>query len=240
MSLRFDSYVRSPRQAHPRRNRTQVDRHVGLCGHLFVRSCGHAGPGLRGGHSPAHGQRFAAHGPRVQLHAHRHRRPLLAHAREVRLLSHGMGRQRPPHRAPRAELLRRVVRPVGAVRRRFPAAVPRRPAEGPQGGPGVATELHRTVRGTHRSGRESVRGPLPPAWSLRGLVAALRDHRRAVTTRITARFPPQPLPGRGLHAGGTDTVGRRLQDGRRAGRARGPRASRCVPHTHVPQVRRFG
>ena len=60
---------------------------------------------------------LAARRPRVLLHAHRRRRPVPAHARPRGLLPDGLGRQRPAHRAPRAELLRRALRPVAAVRR---------------------------------------------------------------------------------------------------------------------------
>ncbi len=49
----------------------------------------------------------AARRPRVQLHPHRHHRPLPADARQAGLLPDGLGRQRPAHRAPGRELLRR-------------------------------------------------------------------------------------------------------------------------------------
>ena len=67
-------------------------------------------------HAAAHRQRLAARRPRLLLHPHRRRRAVPAHARPRSVLSDGVGRQRPAHRAPGAELLRRAVRSVAAVR----------------------------------------------------------------------------------------------------------------------------
>ena len=50
------------------------------------------------------------------LHPHRRHRPVPADARPRGVLSDGLGRQRTAHRAPSAELLRRPVRSVAAVR----------------------------------------------------------------------------------------------------------------------------
>ena len=61
-------------------------------------------------------QRLAAHRARLHLHAHRPRRPLPADARQAGLLPDGLGRQRAADRAPGAELLRRALRPVAALR----------------------------------------------------------------------------------------------------------------------------
>ena len=101
---------------------------MGGRGHLRVRPHGHARAGVLGRHPAADGVGLAARRARVQLHPHRHRRPLPAHARQARLLPDGLGRQRPAHRAPRPELLRRAVRAEPAVRpglhraRRSPAS----------------------------------------------------------------------------------------------------------------------
>ena len=65
---------------------------------------------------------LAARRPRLLLHAHRPDRPLPADARQGGLLPDGLGRQRPADRAPGAELLRRALRPVAALRRRLHAA----------------------------------------------------------------------------------------------------------------------
>ena len=72
--------------------------------------------GLLHRHAAADGERLAARRARVLLHAHRHRRPLPADARPGGLLPDGLGRQRPADRAPGAELLRRALRPVAALR----------------------------------------------------------------------------------------------------------------------------
>ena len=74
------------------------------------------GAGLRHRHPAAHGVGLPAHRPHVLLHPHRRRRPLPAHAGLRGLLPDGVGRQRPPHRAPGAELLRRPLRPEPALR----------------------------------------------------------------------------------------------------------------------------
>ena len=71
---------------------------------------------------PLDGVGVAAHRARVQLHPHRHRRPLPPHAGPAGLLPHGLGRQRPAHRAAGAELLRRPLRPVAPLRPRLRAA----------------------------------------------------------------------------------------------------------------------
>ena len=105
---------------------------------------------------------IAAHRPRLQLHAHRPRRALPAHARQERLLPDGLGRQRPAHRAPRAELLRRALRPDRCPT--TPDFTP--PLEGGDNEsrkaadqvPDLPPQLHRAVRDAHRRGREAVRG----------------------------------------------------------------------------------
>ena len=105
-----------PREARPRRPRSQVERRLGAGGHLPVRARAAARRGLLDRHAAAHGERLAARRPRLLLHPHRRRRALPAHARQVRLLSDGVGRQRAAHRAAGAELLRRPLRSVAAVR----------------------------------------------------------------------------------------------------------------------------
>ena len=98
----------------------KLGRPLGGRGHLRLRPCRRPGraprPDLVDRHSPADGQRLAARRSRLQLHPHRLRRPLPADARPARLLPDGLGRQRPAHRAPGAELLRRALRPVAALR----------------------------------------------------------------------------------------------------------------------------
>ena len=74
--------------------------------------------GVRRRHPAADGVGVAAHGHDLRLHAVRRHGPLPADARQAGLLPDRLGRQRPRHRAPRPELLRRPVRPGAAVRRR--------------------------------------------------------------------------------------------------------------------------
>ena len=78
-------------------------------------------------HAAADRVGLAARRPRLLLHAHRPDRPLPADARQGGLLPDGVGRQRPADRAPGAELLRRALRPVAALRRRLHAAGEARP-----------------------------------------------------------------------------------------------------------------
>ena len=115
--LTVPSHRRS-RQARARRSRAEVDRALGRRRRLPVRSHALARRGLFDRHAAADRQRLAARRPRLLVHPHRRRRPLPADARQGRVLSDGMGRQRPADRAPRAELLRRPLRSVAAVRLR--------------------------------------------------------------------------------------------------------------------------
>ena len=92
---------------------------MGGAGHLPLRPDQDPRADLLHRHAAAHGQRVAARRPRLLLHPHRHHRPLPADARARGLLPDGLGRQRPAHRAPGAELLRRPLRPVAALRPRL-------------------------------------------------------------------------------------------------------------------------
>ena len=104
-----------PRQADAGRHRSPLGRPVGRRWHLPVRHVGRTVRRLLDRHPTPDRQRLAPHGPRVQLHPHRPHRPLPADARQAGLLPDGLGRQRSAHRAPRAELLRRALRPARAV-----------------------------------------------------------------------------------------------------------------------------
>ena len=109
---------------------------------LPVRPHASARRGLLDRHAAADGQRLAARRPRLLVHAHRRHRALPADARQGRVLSDGVGRQRPADRAARAELLRRALRSVAAVR-----PVVRAAGEAGQAADlGLAAELHRAVR----------------------------------------------------------------------------------------------
>ena len=145
--------------------------------------------GLLDRHAAADRQRLAARRPRLLVHPHRRRRALPAHARQVGLLSDGVGRQRAAHRAARAELLRRPLRSVAAVRPVVPAA---RQA-GQAADLGLAAELHRAVRPADGRGREGVRGPVAPPRAVGGLVAHLRHDRQAGAAGVADRVPA-PAP----------------------------------------------
>ena len=94
--------------------------------HLRLRPHPDARGDLLDRHSPADRVGLAARRARLLLHPHRPRRALPADARQGGVLPDGLGRQRPADRAPGAELLRRALRPVAAVRRRLHAR-PRSP-----------------------------------------------------------------------------------------------------------------
>ena len=80
--------------------------------------------GVQHRHPAADGVGLAARRARVLLHPHRSDRPLSANARQAGVLPDRLGRQRPADRAPGAELLRRPLRPVRAVRPGLRAARP--------------------------------------------------------------------------------------------------------------------
>ena len=143
--------------------------------HLRLRPHPAARERLLDRHPAADRQRLPARRPRLLLHAHRPDRPLPADARQVGLLPDGLGRQRPADRAPGAELLRRPLRPVAAVRRRLHPAGEARPEAA---GPDQPAQLHRALRAARRAGREGLRVAVAHARPLGRLDAALHDDRR--------------------------------------------------------------
>ena len=162
-------------------------------------------------------------GPRVLVHPHRHRGPLPPHARPQRLLPHRLGRQRPRHRAPGAELLRRPLRPHARLRARLRAAGIA--AEGRH--PGQPAQLRGPVRAPDGRGRAGLRGAVPAARAERRLALPLHHHRLAQPPRQPARLPPQRRARRGLPAGRPHALGRRLPHRRGPGRAGGPGGARA-------------
>ena len=101
---------------------------------------------------------------------------------KARLLPDGLGRQRPADRAPGAELLRRALRPVPAVRPGVRAAGRRRRAEeGHAAGQHQPAELRRAVPAADRRGREGLRGRCSAARPVGRLGA--RPTRRSATGR---------------------------------------------------------
>ncbi len=174
-------------------------------------------------------QRHPPYRPRLLLHPHRPDRPLPAHARPERVLPGRVGRQRPAHRAPGREPLRRPRRPGAALRSGAPAApAGRRPGRRGQG-PGVTPQLPGALRAAVRGGRAPLRAAVAPAGPLGGLVAAVQHDRRASQAGLAAQLPSAPGAGRGVPGGGADPVGRDLPHRGGPGRAGGPRGPRCRP-----------
>ena len=95
----------------------------------------------------------------------------------------------------------------------------------------LASELHRAVRAAHGRGREGVRAPLEVPRPVGRLVDDVRHDRQTRPARLAAGVPAPARTQACVSGGSADSVGRRFQDGRRAGGARGPRGARCVlPH----------
>ena len=209
---------------------------LGGRGHLRLRPVRAAPRGLLHRRPASHGLRLPACGPRLLLHAHRHHRPFPAHAGQSRLLPHGLGRQRPAHRAPRAELLRRALRPGPALRPRLhPAALGRRGRVGQsrRSNPDLATQLRRAVRTPDGRGRGAVRSPVAPPGPECGLDAALPDHRNAGPQSRPSSLPAQPGARRGLPGGCAGPVGRDLRHRGGPGRAGVARLPRLLPPSRL-------
>src|SRR5207244_6788443 len=141
------------RQTDRRGDRVALGRALGARWHLPLRP--HLGPlDLRDRHPAAHGQRITPRRPRLLLHPHGPDRALSPDARRGGLLPDGVGRQRPAHGAAGAELLRRALRPVAALRPALRAAAGA--AEGAD--PHPPPELRGALPAADGGGREGVRG----------------------------------------------------------------------------------
>ncbi len=235
------------RQARAGRPRAEVGCRVARARNLRLRPHprGRGRPAGRvlGRHPAPDGIRKPPHRARVLVHAHRREGALRAHARQDRVLPDGLGRQRPSHRAPRAELLRRALRPFASVRRRLHSAVRGRRQQEQQGrrpGAHQPPQLHRAVRAAHGRGREAVRGPLPRAGPERRLDADLPHDLRRFDPHEPAGVPAQHRARRGVPGPRADAVGRGLPLRDRPGRARGPRPARGLPPRRLRQDRRLG
>ena len=179
-------------------------------------------------HAAADRQRIAARRPRVLVHAHRRHRALPADARQGGVLSDGLGRQRPADRAPRAELLRRALRSVAAVRSGVRAAG-HAAASTP-----ISVSRPNFIELCNRLTAEDEKA-FEQLWKYLGpvgrLVDDLRDDRPRGAARLAARVPAPAEARPGLSGRSADALGRRLQDRGRAGRARRSRAGRRLsPH----------
>jgi hypothetical protein len=80
------------------------------------------------------------------------------------LLPDGLGRQRPADRAPGAELLRRPLRPVAALR---PGLQPPEKPDPKRPDADLPAQLRRAVRAADRGGREGLRAAVAPARACR-------------------------------------------------------------------------
>ena len=112
-------FPRNQRSKGSKPSGTRAGRPTAPIGSIATRS---RDRGLLDRYAAADGQRLAARRPCVLVHAHRCHRAVSADARQGGVLSDGVGRQRTADRAARAELLRRALRSVAAVRPGVPAA----------------------------------------------------------------------------------------------------------------------
>ena len=168
-------------------------------------------------------------------HAHRPGRALSADARQGSVLPDGVGRQRPADRAPRAELLRRALRSVAAVRPVVHAA-----ADKPDKQPISVSrpnfiELCDAADGRRREGVRSTCGSylgLSVDWSMTYATIGKR-----CAARVAAGVPAAARARPRLSGRGADAVGRGLSNRSRAGRARG---SRACPARTTGFVREIG
>ncbi len=214
-----------------------MDRPLARGGHVRVRAAEQSGRGVQHRHPAADRLRVVARGPRVLLHPHRPGRPLPADDRETRVLPDRLGRQRPTHRAPGAELLRRALRPDRGVRPRLHATREARPEEPPADQP---PQLRGLVPRADPRRREGVRGPVAAGRAQRGLDHPLYDHFRRLDRGGPARVPAQRHPRRGVPRRGSDAVGRDVPDRGRPSRAGGARLPRRVPPGRLLADRRRG
>ena len=183
-------------------------------------------------HPAADRQRHAARRPRLLLHPHRHRRPLPADARPRGLLPDGLGRQRAADRAPGAELLRRPVRPVAALRPDFTPPGEARPRTSMPVSP---AQLRRAVRAADRGGRGAPSSSCGAGSACRWTGPKSTDHHRRPRApppsgRSCATWPAARPTG----PEAPEPVGRHLPDRGRPGRAGGPRAPGRLPPDRLP------
>ena len=115
-------------------------------------------------HAAADGLGPPAPRPRLQLHPHRPRRPLPAHARPRGLLPDGLGRQRPQRRAPRPARHRHDRRPDAPLRPRLPPAG-RRPTRRRGRSRSAGRTSSSCARRSSRSSRRSTRSCGRPSGS---------------------------------------------------------------------------
>ena len=219
-------------QAFRRRGRGgALGRGVGARRRLPLGCVAPARRDLRRGYAAAHGVGLAARRAHPLLYAHRRARATPAHARQEHLLSDGLGRQWPAHRAARAEPLPRALRSAPALRPRARARA--RDGQTRQGAAasGLARELHRALPSRDGGGREGLRAAVAPHRPFRGLDAGLRHDRRSLPSHRPALVPRSLAQGARLQRRRAHHVGHRLPDGGGPGRdGRSPAARRLPSH----------
>ena len=207
--------ARDSGEVRPRGGRGCLEGALGGGGSLPLGPNAAARGDLRGGHPPADGLGLAPRRARVQLHAPGCDRALPAHARQEHRLPHGLGRQRAPHRAPRAGFVRDPSRPRPALRSELETS-PRQDQEGARRG-GLAPQLRRGLRARHGGRRGRLRGAVAQPRPLGGLGAAVRDDRRALPASGAAVISRPRREGRGVPEPVPHHVGCGLPDRGRTG-----------------------
>ena len=165
-------------------------------------------------HAAADRVRLDPHGHGVRLHPDRRHRPLPADARQVGVLPDRLGRQRPGHRAPGAELLRRALRPDRS--RTTPTS-------------------SRPFRGDAPKGHHEI--PISPA-QLRRAVPRAHGHRRGGVRGRSSAASGCPSTGRCSTRRSTTSAGARASSPSSAtspaARRTAPRRRRCGTSTTAP------
>jgi hypothetical protein len=158
---------------------------------LPLRPLRHPRPGLRDRHPAAHRQRLAARRPRLQLHPHRHRRPLPAHARQEPSSTRWAGTTTacPPSAASRTSPACAATRRCRSTRLlgRPSTATSRRTTAPCRSAAPTSSSCASELTAPRRAG---VRGAVPPPravvdWSL--LYTTIGDRARRVSQRAFLR-----------------------------------------------------
>ena len=153
------------------------------------------------------------------------------------LLPDGLGRQRPAHRAPGPELLRRPLRsrrsPTTPTSRRPPK--PAKHAGPSRSRAATSSSCATTLTAEDEKAFEALWRHLGLSvdWSLTYTTIderSRRTHQRAFLRNLAR--------GEAYHVRGADPLGRHVPDRGRPGRARGPRAARRLPPHRLPPHRR--
>ena len=188
------------------------------------------GPAYVDRHAAADRVGLAARGARLQLHADGRAGAPPPDARQERLLPDGLGRQRPPDRAARPELLPRALRGPRALRAR--ASTSRWPTTRRRKQPPRRISRANFIELCLALTAEDEKA-FKALWQRLGLSvdwrARVLDDQRAQPARRAVELPRPPPQGAGVPGRGADPVGRGLPDRGGAGRGRGPAAEGRLP-----------